>query len=227
MKILIIEDDRSIIDSLDIALKMRWPEAELIFSRLGEEGLSMVEEQHPDIVVLDLGLPDINGFEVLQSVRTFSEVPIIILSVRGDESDVVKGLEWGADDYIVKPFKQMEFIARVKALIRRKNIPATEASLDKGPYKISVSANKIFYGGKEIILTNSECIIFSKLLENANKIVTYRSIANALWGEEYPGSTEAIRVYIRRLREKIEIYSDQQNVITTKVGFGYILNLAD
>lgn len=227
MKILVIEDDSNIIDSLSIALKMRWPEAELVSTHLGEVGLRMVEQQQLDIVVLDLGLPDITGFEVLRDIRMFSEVPIIILSVRGDESDIVKGLEWGADDYIVKPFKQMEFIARVKALIRRKNIPSVEASFNRGPYKISMSAHKIFYRNKEIVLTGSECIIFNLLLKNANRIVTYRSISNALWGEEYPGSVEAIRVYVQRLRGKVEADTHLHNAITTKVGLGYVLNLEE
>src|SRR4030042_1995566 len=121
MKVLVIEDDREIVDAISLAFQIRWPEAKLISTRLGQKGVELVESESPDIVILDLGLPDINGFEVLQAIRLFSQVPTIILTVRSDEADIVKGLEWGADDYITKPFRQLEFLARVKALIRRQS----------------------------------------------------------------------------------------------------------
>jgi len=105
MKILIIEDDSEIVEVVSLAFQMRWPDVELIYTHLGEKGPELVESEHPDAVILDLGLPDINGFEVLKQIRGFSEVPVLILTVRGDEADIVKGLEWGADDYMIKPFR--------------------------------------------------------------------------------------------------------------------------
>ncbi|MBN1643866.1 MAG: response regulator, partial [Dehalococcoidales bacterium] len=108
MKVLVIEDDKEIVDAISLAFQIRWPEAKVISTRLGQKGVEFVETEQPDIVILDLGLPDITGFEVLRQIRRFSTVPTIILTVRTEESDVVKGLEWGADDYITKPFRQLE-----------------------------------------------------------------------------------------------------------------------
>jgi DNA-binding response OmpR family regulator len=227
MKVLIIEDDENIVESLNIALRMRWPEVELASSHMGEKGLLLAETFMPDVIVLDLGLPDITGFEVLKQIRLFSEVPIIVLTVLGDEDDIVKGLELGADDYIVKPFRKMEFLARVKSLVRRKSITTEEPVYIKEPFRISVSTHRLYFNDKKITLTKSECLIFYKLIMNANRVVTYSSLAKELWGEEYPGSVEAIRVYIQRLREKIEEDPALPKIIETKVGLGYILNLPD
>lgn len=125
MKILIIEDDQEIVDAVSLAFQIRWPEDNLVSTHLGEKGLEMVESENPDVVILDLGLPDISGFEVLKQTRLFSDVPILILMVRADEADIVKGLEWGADDYVVKPIRQLELLSRIKALTRRK-VPLAE-----------------------------------------------------------------------------------------------------
>jgi DNA-binding response OmpR family regulator len=119
MKILIIEDDRAIVELISLSFQVGWPEAELISSHLGKEGIELVESRCPDIVILDLGLPDISGFEVLRGLRRFTAVPIVILTVRSEEADVVKALEWGADEYIIKPFRQLELLARIKSLMRR------------------------------------------------------------------------------------------------------------
>ena len=123
MKVLVIEDDKEIVDAISLAFQIRWPEAKVISTRLGQKGVELVESESPDIVILDLGLPDIAGFEVLRQIRLFSAVPTIILTVRAEEADVVKGLEWGADDYITKPFRQLELLARVKSMIRRHTPP--------------------------------------------------------------------------------------------------------
>ncbi len=145
MKVLIIEDDENIVESLALSLKMRWPDVEISSTAMGEDGLQLVETITPDIVILDLGLPDINGFEVLRQVRMFSDVPVIILSVLGDEDDIVRGLEMDADDYIVKPFKKMEFLARVKSLVRRKNIPIDLTVYERGNYKVFLSLHHLYY----------------------------------------------------------------------------------
>ncbi|MFC2067664.1 response regulator transcription factor [Chloroflexota bacterium] len=119
MKLLLIEDDSDIVEAISLAFQIRWPEAQVISTQSGKKGVGLVESVQPDIVILDLGLPDIDGFTVLRKIRLFSQVPIIIVTVRADESDIIKGLEWGADDYIIKPFRQLELLARVKAQIRR------------------------------------------------------------------------------------------------------------
>ncbi len=227
MKVLIIDDDKEIVETLKMAFDLCWPETEVASSRLGEEGIRIVEKSPPDIVILDLGLPDISGFEVLQEIRQFSDVPVIILTVRGDEVDIVRGLGLGAEDYMIKPFRQMEFIARVKANARKQNIPTEETSITKGSFSLNVFKHELCFKGKKIILTKSECIIFSELAKCSNRVATYSRIAQALWGRAYPGSDEAIRVYINRLREKLEEKPADPEYILTSVGHGYIFNLPE
>jgi len=222
MKVLLIEDDREIVDAISLAFQIRWPEAQVASTRLGEKGVALAESEAPDIVVLDLGLPDISGFEVLRQIRLFSNVPTIILTVRAEEADVVKGLEWGADDYIVKPFRQLELLARVKALIRRQG-PSEEEPLDYGSLRLDVTSGTLNYGGKEINLTVTESHILSHLMKNAGRAVTHSSLAEAVWGDDYPGATDSLKVHIRRLREKIEADPGHPQLILTRTGVGYLL----
>ena len=222
MKVLLIEDDKEIIDAISLAFRIRWPEADVVSTRLGQKGYELVESESPDIVILDLGLPDISGFEVLRQIRLFSKVPTIILTVRSDEADVVKGLEWGADDYIIKPFRQLEFLARVKALIRRQ-APSEEESLVHGPLHLDTTARQLYYGRKEINLTVTENHILSHLMTNAGRVVTHSSLAEAVWGDDYPGSADSLKVHIRRLREKIEEDPSHPTLILTRTGVGYFL----
>ncbi len=222
MKVLLIEDDREIVDAISLAFQIRWPEAEVVSTRLGEKGVELVESAAPDIVILDLGLPDISGFEVLRQMRLFSSVPTIILTVRSEEADVVKGLEWGADDYILKPFRQLELLARVKALIRRQD-PPEEEPLDYGPLRLDVTSGTLNYSGKEINLTVTESHILSHLMKNAGRAVTHSSVAEAVWGDDYPGVTDSLKVHIRRLREKIETDPSHPQLILTRTGVGYLL----
>lgn len=123
VKILVIEDDREIVDVMSVGFEMNWPEMELVSTRLGREGVELAASENPDVVILDLGLPDITGFEVLKEIRAFSKVPILILTVRSDETDFVRGIELGADDYMTKPFHQAELKSRVEALIRPADAP--------------------------------------------------------------------------------------------------------
>ncbi len=222
MKVLIIEDDREIVEAISLAFQIRWPEAKVVSTRLGQKGVELVESDAPDIVILDLGLPDINGFEVLRQIRLFSGVPTIILTVRSDEADIVKGLEWGADDYIVKPFRQLELLARVKALIRRQTHPDREI-LTYGPLQLEAMTGQLYRNGKEIALTITESLILGHLMKNADRVVTHLSLAEAVWGDDYPGATDSLKVHIRRLREKIEPDPGNPQFIITRTGIGYLL----
>jgi two-component system KDP operon response regulator KdpE len=222
MKVLIIEDDREIVDAISLAFQIRWPEAKVVSTRLGKKGVELVESEAPDIVILDLGLPDINGFEVLRQIRLFSSVPIIILTVRAEEADIVKGLEWGADDYIVKPFRQLELLARVKALIRR-HTPAEEETLVVGPLRLEAITGQLLHNSREIALTITESRLLSHLMRNAGHVVTHSSLAEAVWGSDYPGATDSLKVHIRRLREKIEADPSHPKLVLTKSGVGYFL----
>jgi two-component system KDP operon response regulator KdpE len=225
MKILLIEDDENIIETISLALQMRWPEAKLISIALGVEGVELVEREVPDIIILDLGLSDISGFEVLKQVRAFSSVPIIILTVKAEEADIVKGLEWGADDYLVKPFRQLELLARLRTLTRRQAPTSAVAPLVCGPLRFNPSTRELFCGDREISITSTEGHILHHLMINAGRVVTHSSLAEAAWGEVYDGALNSLRVHIRRLREKIEADPDSPVLIRTKVGVGYLLAL--
>jgi len=224
VKILIIDDDKEILDSLKMMFNMCWPETEIAMTRLGEDGIKFVEKIFPDEVILDLGLPDIDGFEVLKRIREVSDVPVMILTIRGDEADVVRGLGLGADDYLVKPFRHMELIARLKVIMRKQNIPFGTTNFTKGPIRLDISKQLLVINDRKIILTRSETTILLELIRRVDRVVTYNELAAALWGKSYQGSYEAIRVYIKRLREKLNDDPDNPKYIFTKSGQGYFLN---
>ena len=222
MKVLIIEDDQEIVEAVSLAFQIRWPEAKLVSTHLGERGIELVESESPDVVILDLGLPDISGFEVLKQTRLFSAVPILILTVRADEADIVKGLEWGADDYVVKPFRQLELLSRVKALTRRLG-HLEEAPLVCGQLHFNPPTGQLLYGEKEISLTPTEGRILHHLMRNAGQVLTHSGLAETVWGEDYPDAADSLKVYIRRLREKLEVDPSHPQLILTKSGIGYSL----
>ena len=222
MKVLLVEDDHEIIDAISLAFQIRWPEAKVVSTRLGDKGVELVEAEEPDLVILDLGLPDISGFEVLRQIRSFSNVPTIILTVRSDEADIVKGLEWGADDYMVKPFRQLELLARVKALIRRQGRAEEQPSIC-GPLRLDATAGQLSLDGNEISLTITETRILNHLMKNAGHVVTHASLAESVWGDYYPGASDSLKVHIRRLREKIEADPGHPKFILTRTGVGYFL----
>jgi len=223
MKVLIIEDDREIIEVISLAFKIRWPEVKLISTPLGERGVEIVESENPDVVILDIGLPDISGFEVLEQIRLFSEVPILILTVRAEESDIVKGLELGADDYMVKPFRQLELLSRVRALTRRVNPVSSRNPLVCGQLRLLPETRQLFKGETEIDVTRTEASILEHLIKNKGHVVTYSDLAEAAWGENYPDFIASLRVYVRRLRQKIEDDPDHPCIIHTRPGMGYYL----
>lgn len=223
MKVLIIEDDPGIVETISLTFQIRWPETELVSTHSGEKGVVMVEAENPDMVILDLGLTDINGFEVLKQIRLFSAVPVLILTVRADESDIVKGLEWGADDYMIKPFRQLELMSRVKALTRRRSSLPEETPLVYGQFHFYPSTGQLRHGDKEIALTTTEGRIFHKLIENTGRVVTYGDLAESLWGDKYPGTDASIQVHVHRLRAKIEVDPAKPQIILTKSGIGYTM----
>ena len=223
MKVLMIEDDAQIVDSVAWAFRMRWPDVEFFSTESGAQGVSQAREARPDLVILDLGLPDISGFEVLRSIRQFSNLPIIILPARKDEFDIVKALEAGADDYLVKPFRQMELLSRIKALLRRASTAGVESTLSVGDLKLSPATGILHYQSREIPLTRTEEIIMNKLMQNPGGVVTYAALAEALWNDYYPDCVAALRVYIRQLRQKIETDIDNPKIILNKHGVGYML----
>lgn len=223
MKILVIEDDARIREAVSLLFEMRWPGAELISAAEGEKGDLLVEEEKPDIVILDLNLPDKSGFDVLKEIRLFSNVPVIILTVRGDELDRVKGLELGADDYIVKPFSHAEFLARVKAVLRRSSPEmVSEEQLNLGGIVLDAGERKVILSGKEVKLTPTEFNLLHYLAINEGKAIAIETLLRKVWGEEYVDYPEYIKVYIQRLRNKIEEDPKNPHLIISVRGRGYM-----
>lgn len=223
MKVLIIEDDQEIVDAISLAFQIRWQEARIATTDSGETGIAMAESENPDIIILDLGLVDIDGFEVLKQIRLFSSVPVLILTVRADEADIVKGLEWGADDYVVKPFRQMELLSRIKALTRRGSSIMDDESLVCGQLRYFNNTGQLYVGEKELNLTRIESRIVRHLMVNAGHTVTHTSLADSVWDTNYPNASEALRVHIRHLRKKLEEDPSHPKIILTKAGMGYVL----
>lgn len=227
MRMLVIEDDPQIVESISLALQIRWPKSQLVSTHLGQKGIELAASNNIDIIILDLGLPDISGFEALKQIRLTSSAPIIILTAKPEEADIVKGLEWGADDYIVKPCGQMELLARINVRMRNRDHSAGEQSLAFGPLCLKPGTRQLLYREKEINLTAIEAHIIQHLLRNAGHVATYSTLAEEVWGDNYPGSLESLRVHIRRLRGKIESNPSHPQLILTKAGAGYFLAKPD
>ena len=231
MKILIVEDAHEIVEVLSVGLEAQWPDVEIISTPLGGMAVDLVRQETPDIVILDLGLTDISGYEVLKQVREFSNVPIMILSVRGDEADIFKGLEWGADDYMTKPFKQAELLARLRALLRRRATPDAEELLTCGNLTYDPKARVAYSQGKETLLTETEGRILKKLMESKGEVVARGLLAVAIWGEDFPTlarldprlADASLDRHIQQLRERIEKDADFPEIIITVPGEGYLL----
>jgi len=224
MIILIVEDDSNISEVIAIAFEIRWPDSKIIVTASGQKAAEIVENQHPDLMILDLGLPDKDGFEVLKEVRLFSTLPIIIVTVRDEEKDIVKALERGADDYLIKPFRQLELMARAQALLRRAHQVSQSCPDTYGQFRFGRSIHNLFIDKREIRLTTTEGTIMSHLIRNAEKVIPVSNLAEVVWGSNYLGSPEAVRVYIRRLRKKIEADPENPQYIHTRPGLGYILH---
>jgi two-component system KDP operon response regulator KdpE len=223
MKVLIIEDDSQIVEAISLSFQIRWPEAKVVPTARGESGIEIVRVEKPDVIILDLGLPDISGFEVLKRIRLFSNVPILILTVMADESDKVKGLEWGADDYVTKPFKQLELLARVKALLRRQAPIHEGVPIVCGHLRFNPTTFQFHNGDGEVNLTRTEGVIIHHLMRTPGQVATHSSLAEVIWGTDYPDAANSLKVYIRRLREKLEADPSQPQLILTKPGIGYFL----
>ena len=223
--ILLVDDEERIINFLKTKLKLL--SYEVILASNGVEALEQVREQDPDLVVLDVMMPKKDGFETLKELRTFSQVPVIMLSARGDDSDRIKGLEMGADDYIAKPFNPDELVARIEAIRRR----LSSLEREKTPRELIVHGLKINFDerqltvrGKEEKLTRSEWLLLSELAINAGHLMTYYDLLSRIWGPEYRDDYQILRTWISRLRQIIEIDPSDAKIISTVPKTGYIFN---
>lgn len=224
MKVLVIEDDKNIVAAIGAAFEFRWPGTALLEAHSGKKSIAMARREHPDIIILDLNLPDISGFDVLREIRESSTVPVIILTVRAEDEDMMRGLELGADDYIVKPFNYLTLLARVKAVLRRGNMIPFKGSHDNAVnarLTIDFVNQRVKVDNRLVKLTSVEYRLLALLARNKEQIIAYRTIAEEVWGKERIGNTATIRSCISRLRKKLK--DNPPFMITNKQGSGYII----
>ena len=224
MKVVVVDDSPEIIEVVSLCFQLRWSGADLISAATGAKGLELIEAESPDIVILDIGLPDMDGFQVLRDIRRFSQVPVIMLTVRGEDIDVAKGLELGADDYITKPFSHIELIARVQAVLRRvQGLPVSseERPFVSGKLSVDFASNEVMLDGKPVKLTSTESKILFLLIRNEGRLVTHESLLTKVWGETYIDARDLLRVHIQHLRQKLGDSVESPSIIVTEHGMGY------
>ena len=222
-KVLVVDDEKLIVKGIRYSLEQDDMEVDAAYD--GEEALEMARRKAYDIILLDVMLPKCDGFEVCRQIREFSDVPIVMLTAKGEDMDKILGLEYGADDYITKPFNILEVKARIKAIMRRtgKREGSTVASkmIVKGDLRIDCESRRVFSGEKELNLTAKEFDLLELLAMNPNKVYSRENLLNIVWGYEYPGDARTVDVHIRRLREKIEECPGEPKFVHTKWGVGY------
>ena len=218
-RVLVVDDEPQIRRALGTNLKARGYEVDL--AGTGEEALLMAADHHPDVVILDIGLPGIDGIEVVRGLRGWTTVPIIMLSVREDEADKVEALDAGADDYVTKPFGMNELLARMRAALRR-NAPAEEeAVVTTADFAIDLAAKKVRKGDDDVHLTPTEWGIVEMLVRHQGKLVSQRQLLQEVWGPQYEKEANYLRVYMAGLRRKLEPVPSQPRYFITEPGMGY------
>lgn len=224
MRILIVDDEPDVIESARLSFTLRWREVEVIGAGSGETALDLVEDEHPDVVLLDVGLPGMDGYEVLTLIRGSSDVPVIMLTGRGDVMARVKGLELGADDYVAKPFDDRELMARVTAVLRRLEMPAPmsrEPSFRSGDPEVDFAKQEARLHGDRLDLTPTEYKLLYHLVRNAGHTLEHRTLLARVWGREYVDEVDHIRVHVRRLRRKLGDSFESPRYIQTERSLGY------
>ena len=222
-KVLVVDDEKLIVKGIRFSLEQDGMEVDCAYD--GEEGLKLAKEREYDLILLDIMLPKMDGFEVCQHIREFSSVPIVMLTAKGDDMDKILGLEYGADDYITKPFNILEVKARIKAIMRRVTAgkPKVEkpSIVESGDLKMDCESRRLYVKGREINLTAKEFDLLELLVTNPNKVYSRERLLNLVWGYEYPGDVRTVDVHVRRMREKIESNPSEPRYVHTKWGVGY------
>lgn len=219
---LIIDDEKQIRRLLRLALE--GADHKVYEADSGQAGLTEIANRRPDVVLLDLGLPDMEGENVLRRLREWSDVPVLILSVRDDPDEKVAALDAGADDYVTKPFDTAELLARIRAAQRRSLTEIGDPVFDSGVLYIDFAARQVKVNGEEIRLTPTEYSLLRVLVQNAGKVVTQRQLLRTVWGEKSESQAQYLRVYITHLRKKLEARETTPRLIKTEVGIGYRLS---
>ena len=225
-RVLVVDDEKLIVKGIRFSLEQDGMEVDCAYD--GEEALELVKANTYDIVLLDVMLPKLTGFEVCQQIREFSNVPVVMLTAKGDDMDKILGLEYGADDYITKPFNILEVKARIKAIIRRtspkEDKEAKKAVIENGDMQLHTDDRRVYIAGKEINLTAKEFEVLELLIMNPNKVYSRENLLSLIWGKDYPGDVRTVDVHVRRLREKIESNPSEPKYVHTKWGVGYYYN---
>ena len=220
---LVVDDEKLMVKGIRFSLEQDGMEVDCAYD--GEEALKLARENAYDMILLDVMLPKHDGFEVCQQIREFSDVPIVMLTARSDDMDKILGLEYGADDYITKPFNILEVKARIKAIMRRvsksNQSKVNDKIIVKGDMTIDCESRRVVIGKKEVNLTAKEFDLLELLAMNPNKVYSRENLLNIVWGYEYPGDARTVDVHIRRLREKIETNPSDPKYVYTKWGVGY------
>ena len=230
-RILVVDDEKLIVKGIRFSLEQDGMEVDCAYD--GEEALNAAKRREYDVVLLDVMLPKIGGFEVCQQIREFSNMPIIMLTAKGDDMDKILGLEYGADDYITKPFNILEVKARIKAIMRRNDRKVQDGEnarkeshiFEYGDLRIDSESKRVHIRGREINLTAKEYDVLELLLMNPNKVYSRENLLNLVWGYDYPGDVRTVDVHIRRLREKIEDNPSEPKYVHTKWGVGYYFQI--
>jgi two-component system response regulator RegX3 len=221
--VLIVEDEESFIDALMIGLEREG--FNVTVARDGQQAIGLFDKNSFDVILLDLMLPKMSGLDVCRAIRNTSDVPIIIVSAKGEEVDMVLMLEIGADDYVTKPYRLRELVARMRAVLRRREVhehaTAPDEEIVLGPIRMDVDARRCFVGGEEIKLRKKEFALLHLLLTNAGRVLTREVLIDRVWGSDYVGDTKTLDVHIKRLRSLIEENPKSPEHITTVRGVGY------
>lgn len=223
MKILVVDDDPQMREAVTISLELHWQDATIIAAGDGEEGLRRFAETDPDVVLLDVSMPKKDGFAVLREIREVSDVPVLLLTARGEETAQVRGLELGADDYVVKPFSHLALLARIKAVLRRAELPPPIRALPDftaGDLAIHFQSQAVTVQGERVNLTPIEYRLLYHLVRNAGRVLPQRTLLDRVWGEDYDATSDYLKVYISRLRAKLE-HDGGPHYIETVRGTGY------
>ncbi len=223
MKILVVDDEPDVVKVVGMSFQVQEPTWEVLGAYDGEEALAVVEKEHPDLILLDIMMPEMSGFDVLKELRLFSDVPVVILTAKEDEIDKVMGLNLGADDYITKPFGHLELLARVRAVLRRaQGMPLThELPFTSGYVRVDFERRQVTVEGQPVSLTGTEYRLLYHLVRNAGQVLTHETLLARAWGREYTDEIDYLKVYISRLRNKLEKDPRNPRYILTEYGVGY------